>query len=475
MSVQPLTWGASLLSTVLIPRLLGSDVLGQVTIATTIITIAATVSGLGISDFLVRRVAQQPRSLGRDQGIALTVQMIAAGLGFLGVVLLGWLSARSITDSRLLLFAALVMLVTPAQTVLLSSFRGREQHRNYAWFCAATGVLCVVGGVLALLLGGDAVAFLATSAIILAATTLASWQLSGLRPSFPTLNPALMGDVWKFIHAGFPFLCWQVTQLAYSQIDRLLLGVLVPASEVGWYAAASRIVAIPIFIPTLIITPLFPALSRSANQPDVLRRTIAQTLIFTLLLTVPLTAGLVVISSVIPSLLGWPPDFANAGLPISVLALQLPLVAAGMVLGSVLMAIGRERRLSVIALVATGFNIAANLLVIPVLQARTGNGAIGAAIVTVASEILMLIGLLVFIPKHLLDPRTLWETTRIAIAGAATGIVGVILLPVALALSIVGGAATYFGVAALLRVLTTADIQRVVGLMRRHSPGANEG
>jgi O-antigen/teichoic acid export membrane protein len=464
--VQPLTWGASLLSTVLLPRLVGSDVLGQLTIATTIIAIAATVCGLGISEFLVRRVAQQPHTLMRDQGIALTVQMIAAGLGFLAVVLLGWRAATAMVDYRLLMVAAPVMLVAPAQTVLMSSFRGREQHRSYAWFCAATTVLCMLGGVVALLVGGDAVAFLVTSAILLTTTTLVGWKLSGLRPSFPTLNPVAMSEAWEFIRAGFPFLCWQITQLAYSQIDRLLLGVLVPASEVGWYAAANRIVAIPLFIPTLIVTPLFPALSRSANQPDVLRRTIAQTLRFTLLLTVPLSAGTIVISSVIPSLLGWPPDFANAALPMSVLALQLPLVAAGMVLGSVLMAIGRASRLSIIASVATAFNIAANLLVIPALQALTGNGGTGAAIVTVGSEIVMLIGMLVFIPKHLFDIKSVWDAARITLAGLATAIVGLSLLPVSPVLSVLAGAAAYCAVAALLRVLTTEDVRLLIARLR---------
>jgi lipopolysaccharide exporter len=465
-SVQPLTWGASLLSTALLPRLLGSDMLGEVSIATTFIAIVATACGLGISEFLVRRAAQQPHTLRRDQGTALVVQMIAAGLGFGAVLLFGWLFARSIIDYRLLLFAAPVMLVAPAQTVLLSSFRGREQHRNYAWFCATTSVLCMVGGVVTLLLGGDAIAFLAVSAIMLATTTLAGWKLSGLRPRFPRPSALAMSEAWEFIRAGFPFVCWQITQLAYSQIDRLLLGLLVPASQVGWYVAANRFVAIPIFIPTLIVTPLFPALSRSAHQPELLRRTIAQTVRFTLLVMVPLSAGTIVLAPVVPTLLGWPPDFANTALPTSVLALQLPLVALGMVLGTVLMAIGRERRLVVIAIVATGFNIALNFLAIPALQTLTGNGGIGAAIVTVASEILMLIGALVLTPRHLLDIRIVWDAARITLAGAATAIVGVTLLPMGLFVCVPAGAATYVTLTGLLRVLTIEDVRLVASRLR---------
>src|SRR6185437_15873131 len=153
-------------------------------------------------------------------------------------------------------------------------------------------------GLAVLFAGGDVVAFAAVTGLVMIAFTLASWRLADLRPVFPTLDRTLLGEAWVFVLAGFPFLSWQITQLAYSQIDRLLLGLLAPAAEVGWYAAANRIVAIPIFIPTLIITPLFPALSRSAHNATVLRQTLMHTIRVVLLLTVPLSAGSIVLAGV---------------------------------------------------------------------------------------------------------------------------------------------------------------------------------
>ena len=142
--------------------------------------------------------------------------------------------------------------------------------------------------------------------------------------------------------------------------------------------------------------------------------------------------GVIVVAPVIPSLLGWPADFAHAILPMTIMALQLPLVAVGMVFGCVLMAIGKEKRLVVVAVIATGFNIAMNLLAIPALHTLTGNGGIGAAGVTVASELLMVLGGLACVPKQLLDVRTIWNALRITTAGVATAIVGGSLLPVSL-------------------------------------------
>jgi O-antigen/teichoic acid export membrane protein len=351
------------------------------------------------------------------------------------------------------------MLVAPARTVLLSSFRGREQHRSYAWLNAACLVTVTLSGFFVLLWGGSL--FLATVAcgVAVIATTLLGWKASGIRPVFPALDRAALAEFGEFIRAGLPFVSWQLTQLAYSQIDRLLMGALVTVSEVGWYASANRIIAIPIFIPTLIITPLFPALSRSAHEPIALRRSFAETIRLVLLLTVPLSAGIIAIASVIPALLGWPADFENTVVPMRILSLQLPIVSVGMVLGTLLMAIGREKRFVVVAVTATGFNIATNLIAIPIFENLTGNGGIGAAVITVASEVVMLLGALMLVPKHLLDAHTLWAAFRIGVAGLATAIVGVALLPVALAASIAGGAVTYVAATFCLRVLSFSDLR----------------
>jgi PST family polysaccharide transporter len=125
----------------------------------------------------------------------------------------------------------------------------------------------------------------------------------------------------------------------YGGIDRILLGFFVSSSELGWYGAAYRIIGIPIFIPNLVITPLFPALSRSQQEPDALRRVIAQVLRAVLVLMVPLSAAICVLAPEIPTLLGWPADFENSVPLMQILSIQVPIVGFDMVLGAVLMSL----------------------------------------------------------------------------------------------------------------------------------------
>src|SRR5216683_2438648 len=89
LSTQPLTWGASLLAATVVPRLLGAEALGQVAFAGTVASLAANATGLGVSEFLVRRVAQRPLTVRQDAGLALSIQLVSTLLGALVIAVAG--------------------------------------------------------------------------------------------------------------------------------------------------------------------------------------------------------------------------------------------------------------------------------------------------------------------------------------------------------------------------------------------------
>jgi O-antigen/teichoic acid export membrane protein len=459
LTTQPLTWASSLVTTIAVPRLLGAEALGQFTITFTIMNLASTGTSLGVSEYLVRRSAQSPTTLRQDVGVALLLQTSITILGAVILAVLTSFGVFSLVDARLLYIGLLAMLNVPVQTVLLSTFRGREMHRQYAWFNAIGGVAPQVGGVLALLAGADVLMYAAITGLALIATTFIGWTLSGLRPTLPPWGPALVSECRRFIWGGFPFLTWMLTLAVTGGADRVILGFFVPVAEVGWYAAAYRIFIIPVFIPNLIMTPLFPALSRSVHAYDTIRRTIAKTLRIVLLLMVPMTAGIVVVAPAIPTVLGWPADFENAVPLMVILSLQLPILAVDMVFGAVLLAIGRQGPWVTVGVATTLCKLLIDVLVIPVFENIAGDGAIGASLVSLLAEFAMFGGALILIPKTLVDVRVAWDAVRITIAGAGTVIVGTALMPVALVLAIAGGAVTYVATVVVLRALTLDDIR----------------
>src|SRR5262249_4914226 len=152
--------------------------------------------------------------------------------------------------------------------------------------------------------------FAAASVALTLVSLLVAWRFVGFTPSLPKFDAGLLRETREFIRGGFPFLTWTITLCMFGNSDRLLLGVFVPTSEVGWYSAALRIVGATIFLPSVIVAPLFPVLSRSTHDPAAMRRTLAQTLRLAFLLTVPLSAGILAIAPAVPGLLGWPEDFS---------------------------------------------------------------------------------------------------------------------------------------------------------------------
>jgi O-antigen/teichoic acid export membrane protein len=451
-----------------VPRFLGSDALGQMSIAFTVTGLAGTVLDLGIVTYLTRRIARDPITARRDLGVALLIQVVTFCVGGLGLGVVIPLVAPTLLDARLLDLCLIAFVLMAVQSLLLTGLRAQEDHVRFAWLRAAPLILGPLSCVLILFAGGDVFAFMGAAVVVDVGALLLTWRVSRVRPSLPSLDLTFLREAREFVAGGIPFVSWSLAASLSTWSDRLLLGLLVPASEVGWYAAAYRIIGIPVFVPTLLITPLFPTLIRTAHEPDILRRTIAQTLRLTLFITVPLSAGICVIAPALPVLLGWPADFEGATPLLTILSLQVPIMSIDMVLGTVIMAVGRERAWLTVGLVAAALSVSCNLVAIPFFEHVANNGAIGASLVTVLTETWMFVGAVLVIPNQLLDRRSAWQGARIIIAGYGAGAVATSLMPFALVISAIAGGLTYVLLAVLLRVVSMDDVQIVTNRLSRH-------
>jgi O-antigen/teichoic acid export membrane protein len=433
--------------------------------------LAGTILDFGIVTYITRRIARDPDTARRDLGVALLIQAATFCIGALAIGIIVPTVAPSLLDPRLLDVCLITFVLLAAQSLLLTGLRAQEHHVHFAWLRATPWIMGPVACVLVLFAGGDVFAFMGAAIVVDAAALLLSWRVSRVHPSVPRLDLAFLREAREFVVGGFPFVTWSLTMSVSTWSDRLVLGFLVPASEVGWYAAAYRIIGIPVFVPTLLITPLFPALIRAAHEPDILRRTIAQTLRLTLFVTVPLSAGICVIAPALPGLLGWPTDFQGAIPLLTILSLQVPIMSIDMVLGTVIMAMGRERRWLRVGLVAAALNVLCNLVAIPFFEHAASNGAIGASLATVLTEVWMFFGAVAVIPKHLLDRHSVGQGVRIVVAGFGAGVLATWMMPVGLFVSAIAGGFTYLLLAVMLRVVSIDDVHLIRDRLSRRSGG----
>jgi O-antigen/teichoic acid export membrane protein len=212
----------------------------------------------------------------------------------------------------------------------------------------------------------------------------------------------------------------------------------------------------------LVTTALFPILSRSAHDYPTIRRALAQTLRLQLAFTAPLSAAICVLAPVTPSLLGWPADFANSMPLLMILSLHVPIVGIDMVLGTVVMAIGRERVWVRVGLAAAVFNVAGNLLAIPFFEQVAGNGPIGASIMTVLTEVWMCVGALLLLPRQVLSLDVSRSVVGITVSAIGAAMVASSVLQISFVLAASAGAAVYWSMVVFVRAVSLDDLRYVL-------------
>jgi O-antigen/teichoic acid export membrane protein len=187
-----------------------------------------------------------------------------------------------------------------------------------------------------------------------------------------------------------------------------------------------------------------------------------------------MSLGTILIADRLIPLLGYPSSFRNSVVPIVLLAAGFPLVAADMIIGTLLNTLDRQRAWALTGLAAAVLNPLANLVAIPLSQAHFGNGAIGAAAVTTATEgFLMTVGL-ALLRRGTFDLATLSRLGRCLPAALAMALVVIALQRFPLPLTVIGGAAAYIVTALSLRVISTDEVRQLLGfLLGRRTEVAN--
>jgi hypothetical protein len=186
------------------------------------------------------------------------------------------------------------------------------------------------------------------------------------------------------------------------------------------------------------------------------------------LVALPAGAAVMVLSNQVTDLLHYPPGFEPVARLLQILALNVPLVAIDMILGTALIAAARQRAWTIVGVVAGIFNPLVNLWAIPFTQSTFGNAAVGAAAVTVATELVMFTGALYLRPKGVFTRWDVWYIVRCLIATAVMVPVVILFSRVAgvgLFASMIYGAITYAAVAYSLKLVRDDEILSLISIV----------
>jgi O-antigen/teichoic acid export membrane protein len=208
----------------------------------------------------------------------------------------------------------------------------------------------------------------------------------------------------------------------YFTIDQVLLGWLVPSHELGYYAAAVKLLSLLVMVPGILMVAAMPGLARSAADREMLSR-FAGTLSHWLAVTaLPLAVGLLVFARPAIDL-----AFGHAYAP--AIPLLRILMAAGVVtlasnvLGNVLMSLAVIRIMLVFNVISLAVNVAGNIVLAP------RYGVTASAWLTLGCELLVAGYGVVVLRRHVSYRAVLARVWRPVVATLIGAVVGLLLGP----------------------------------------------
>jgi O-antigen/teichoic acid export membrane protein len=418
---QLITWTMTLLWTFVVPRSLGPAGLGTIMAAWSITGIFGVVLGLGTRNYLVRESVVEPEAASGLVGNALVLRVLLSpviiGAAFAYGQIVGW---NHDAKTVLYLAAAATIFVQIAEP-LQAAFQSLEemQYLAYSDIISKSGQGLV--GIVVVLLGAGTIGVTACWAIMTGLVVLLDlYWLHGRLRIDPRTNLRRMVTMAK---ASLPYWAFGLFFMVYLWIDFVMLSLLTSNKVVGWYAVPTRLFQTLMFLPVVIATAWLPRFVRAFEEsPEQLGREARPPLELVVLLSLPIASLTILAAHPLIDLL-YGSDYARSGSVMVGLGLCIPAMYLNIMLAQVLIAMNRQMVWTWVMAGTVVINPLFNLALIPFTQHHYGNGAIGASISLLLTELVcigagyVLIGRLVFN----------WDSARrtvlgLCIAGAMWGV-----------------------------------------------------
>ena len=419
MASQVITWMSSFVLMMVLPRYLGSEEYGRLYLAISLTMMLQMVIDFGGSYFIAKEVSRV-----RDRAMALIsnsivfrVTLWAAAL----IVVLLFCLFVSYSDKVIALVAILgfAKVWEVSTKVFNSGFQGFEMMEYTSFGAVAERVFVAVASVSALMLGADAVVI----AVLIAVSTLLNFSVVtrfARRTFFSGTAPIRWETIRALLKEGFPYFLYSIFAVMYYRIGAVMLSLMTTDAVVGWYGAAFRFFDVLMFLPSILSFAVFPVLARlQGTSQETLSRVTRKSLDIVIMAGIPVTVLCVTFSREIIAMFFGIAEYGPSVLLLQIFSIGLLLVYIDFVLGTTLFATDRQRQWTMVAFAALLLNPVLNYVLIPVTQQSYGNGAIGAALATLATELFVMMLAIAIMPKTVFAGASV----RTQLKGLGAGIV----------------------------------------------------
>jgi O-antigen/teichoic acid export membrane protein len=414
---QALQWVATFVLIIEAPNRLGNEAWGDLGYSLAFVGFFSLVGGLGVSTLLTREIARDHVLMRQLVYNALALRLVViAVLPAIGLIL-AWLLGNSETVIVLIAIGFFAMAAQLTTEISFGALAGVEVMARPAFFQVLQVWASNLVGIILLYLGYGvvvyALAFAVTSYIPLILSAPLLRREIRKTPRQRGTKAHIDRSTWRMlIRGGIPLMALTVFNLIYGTVDIPILGFITDNVTIGWYTLSQRWTGIPIFIATAVVAAYFPRFSAHGHpMTEEFPRLVNKAIRIVILAAVPCAVGLTLVADDIVHLL-YNNEYDPAIPVMRILAPQVPLAAMDTVLATALIASNRMRYYLLVSIGAAIFNPIACVYFIHWSVNRFDNGAIGAAIVTVLTELIVMVGAMVLKSKGVLDRRSSWLTVR---------------------------------------------------------------
>lgn len=202
-------------------------------------------------------------------------------------------------------------------------------------------------------------------------------------------------SVWKkILKKTWPLATTIILNLIYQKGDIIILSLFKSVDEVGVYGAAYRTIEVIGTIPYMfagIMLPLF-TLNWINKNISFFGKLVQKSFDFMIILAIPLIIGAQFTATEIIKLIAGD-DFSGGGLPLQILIISIALLFVSCIFSHVIIAIDKQKKVILLYLFTAISSTILYLLLIPKMS------YLGASLVTVYSNIVILIGSLIYTKK----------------------------------------------------------------------------
>jgi O-antigen/teichoic acid export membrane protein len=466
---QATTTALAILLTAALGRWLGVADYGTYYVLITMSTSVYLLIEWGQSLWVVRETARAPQRVGELLGTALAFRVAIALAATVPVGLVTLALGYGVRTTWLLVLIFLANIPLFLSQGYGIAFRAAERMGRDAAVSVANKLL-VLGIALPALAAG-----MGLPGVILAQAVAGGAALLMARALYPGISAQPISVSRQAARAmflgGLPVLSMSVAGAAQPYLDAVILSTLAPATAVGYYGAARNILGTLLAPAVILGTASYPRISRAAQDSSELGREVQKALRPLLWLGALGATGTWLFAETVVSLI-YGPSFAPAATILKVYAPVLFLVFVDILLGNTLYAVGAAVGLSAVLALKVLVSAGLSLVLVPILQARTENGGIGIVLSFGLSELVVLTGALVLLPRGILTGATLVDAARALGSAALTATLFWLIPPLSPWLGIPLCIATFAGSSWLLGLLHRRDLEVLYDIVGKPRGGA---